>query len=86
MTAASCSCGFTELDDETITDHLHSVFGPDDRKGADGQVHEEGERLTCWCGLAAATPDDLDDHFLKVFTPSDGIGRDGQRHEATGGA
>jgi hypothetical protein len=86
MTAASCSCGFTELDDETMTDHLHSVFEPDDRKGTDGQLHEEGEHLACWCGFAAATPEDLDDHFLAVFTPGDGIGRDGKKHEVTGGA
>jgi hypothetical protein len=82
MVSAQCSCGFTELDDEDITDHLHLVFEPDDRMGNDGQVHEEKDRLTCACGLAAITAEELDFHLLKVFTPDDAIGRDGKRHEA----
>jgi hypothetical protein len=82
MTATKCSCGFTELADETITDHLLVAFEPDDRTGTDGQVHEEGGPLTCACGFAAATGDDLDEHFLKAFTPAGAIGRDGHRPEA----
>jgi hypothetical protein len=85
MTTASCVCGFTELADETVTDHLLVVFEPDDRTGADGQVHEEGDRLVCVCGYAASTPDDLDMHFLNAFTPGDAIGRDGTRHQAADG-
>jgi hypothetical protein len=86
MTAAKCSCGFTELADETVTDHLLLAFEPDDRTGTDGQVHEEGEPLTCACGFAASTPDDLDSHLLKAFTPPDAIGGDGNKHEAIDGA
>jgi hypothetical protein len=81
MIAAQCSCGFTELADEEITDHLHYVFEPDDHTGNDGQVHEERGSLTCACGLSAITSDKLDEHLLKVFTPGHAIGRDGQRHE-----
>jgi hypothetical protein len=76
-----CTCGFTELGDEEITDHLHLVFEPDDRRGNDGLVHEEGDSLTCLCGFGAISPDDLDAHFLKAFTPDDSVGRDGRRHE-----
>jgi len=81
MIAATCECGFRELDDEEITDHLHLVFEPDDIKGNDGQAHEERGRLTCACGLTAITSEELDTHFLKVFTPDDATGRDGRRHQ-----
>jgi hypothetical protein len=81
MTTGTCSCGFTELDDETLTDHLHLVFEPDDRIGTDGQAHGEGDPLTCACGFTAATVGELDEHLLKAFTPDDAVGRDGQRHE-----
>lgn len=86
MIAVQCSCGFTELDDEEITDHLHRVFEPDDLVGNDGQIHEERAALTCACGLVAITSWELDLHLLKVFTPADGIGRDGRKHEAVDGA
>jgi serine/threonine-protein kinase RsbW len=81
MTAARCTCGFTELADEELNDHLLHVFEPDDRIGNDGLAHEERDRLTCACGLTATTPDDLNSHFMKVFTPRDTIGNDGHRHE-----
>jgi hypothetical protein len=81
MLAARCTCGFTELADEELTDHLLQVFENDDPLGNDGQEHEEHQRLTCACGLTAATPEDLDMHFLKVFAADDAIGNDGQRHE-----
>jgi hypothetical protein len=81
MVAARCSCGFTELADEEMTDHLLSVFERDDLKGNDGQVHEERGRLACTCGLSAITPEELDAHLLKVFAPADAIGRDGRKHE-----
>jgi anti-sigma regulatory factor (Ser/Thr protein kinase) len=81
MPAARCTCGFTELAEEELTDHLLQVFEPDDHLGNDGLAHEERERLTCACGLTAATPEDLDTHFLKVFVPDDAIGNDGQRHK-----
>jgi hypothetical protein len=85
MTHANCSCGFTELADERLIDHLLHMFIPDDGQGNDGVIHEEGALLACRCGLAMETADDLDDHFLEVFTPADGIGRDGKIHEVTGG-
>jgi hypothetical protein len=86
MIAVQCSCGFTELDDEEITDHLQQVFAPDDSRGSDGLVHLEGDRLACCCGFTAATPQELDGHLLAVFTPDDAIGRDGKSHEAGRGA
>jgi len=78
MIAAGCACGFTELDDEEVTDHLNLVFERDDLKGNDGLAHEERDRLTCACGFPAITSEELDSHFLKVFTPGDAIGRDGR--------
>jgi hypothetical protein len=84
--AAQCSCGFTELADEEIIDHLELLFEPDDLRGNDGQVHEETGGLTCSCGLAAVTTEELDRHFLGLFMPADAIGRDGRRHEAINGA
>jgi hypothetical protein len=86
MIAAGCSCGFTELADEELTDHLQQAFEPDDHRGNDGLVHEEGAPLTCLCGLSAITPEELDTHFLKVFTPDDAIGRDGHKHVSCDGA
>jgi hypothetical protein len=80
MTAARCLCGFTELDDETLTDHLNQVFIPDDMRGNDGKVHEEGADLACSCGFTAITTDEIDEHFHAVFTPPDAIGNDGQQH------
>ena len=86
MIAAQCLCGFTELADEEITDHLLVVFEPEDRRGSDGLVHEEGENLVCACGLAAITSEELDLHFLKVTVPDDAIGHDGRRHGPAEGA
>ena len=82
MTAGQCSCGFTELADEEMTDHLNQVFEPEDGKGNDGLVHEERASLACLCGLAASTTEELDQHFLRVFAPDDSTGREGKRHEA----
>jgi hypothetical protein len=84
MTAVQCACGFTELADEGLTDHLELVFEPQDLRGNDGLLHEETSNLTCSCGLAAATTEELDDHILAVFTPADAVGSDGKRHEARG--
>jgi hypothetical protein len=81
MTAARCTCGFTELADEEVTDHLLQVFEPEDHTGSDGLAHEEREPLTCACGFTASTPEELDAHFVKAFTPDDAIGSDGRRHE-----
>ena len=81
MIAGHCPCGFMELADENMTDHLLLAFAPEDGIGADGRVHDEGEALTCLCGLLAAS-EDLDRHFLNAFTPGDAIGRDGHGHEA----
>jgi anti-sigma regulatory factor (Ser/Thr protein kinase) len=85
MIRAQCSCGFTELDDEEITDHLQQIFEPDDLVGKDGQVHEERANLTCACGLTVNTAEELDAHLLKAFTPDDATDRDGNRHEASCG-
>ncbi|HEX3955719.1 MAG TPA: hypothetical protein VHZ03_03695 [Trebonia sp.] len=83
MIAIRCSCGFEELDDEDMTDHLQLVFEPDDHVGNDGLVHEERDRLlACACGLAAVTAEEFDQHILDAFTPDDAIGRDGQKHMA----
>jgi hypothetical protein len=76
-----CLCGFTELDDETLADHLAVVFTPDDCVGNDGKVHEELSGHACACGFAAASAGDLEGHLMAMFTPADGIGLDGQRHE-----
>lgn len=86
VAAMRCACGFTELADEEITDHLELVFEPDDPVGNDGRIHEETSSLTCSCGLAAITTEELDTHFLAVFTPADPVGRDGKKHEAVGAA
>jgi hypothetical protein len=80
MTATRCTCGFTELADEELTDHLLAVFEPADHMGNDGQAHEERAHLTCACGLTASTPGEFDAHILKVFAPSDAIGSDGLGH------
>jgi hypothetical protein len=80
MTAAPCLCGFTELADETLTDHLERVFAPPGMQGTDGLAHEETDALACVCGATADTPAALDAHFLAVFTPDDGTGNDGTKH------
>jgi hypothetical protein len=82
MTAAQCSCGFTEDEagDEAIGDHLLEVFAPQDGRAADGLVHMEGEAdLFCMCGVGGSA-DELDAHFLVVFTPPDLVGNDGRKH------
>jgi serine/threonine-protein kinase RsbW len=84
MIAAQCSCGFEELNDETLADHFQQVFEPDDRRGTDGQEHVETSPLVCVCGYAAVTSAALDGHFLKVFVPPGAVGRDGKRHEPAG--
>jgi hypothetical protein len=81
MIAARCSCGFSELADEELTDHLLRVFEADDQKGTDGLVHEERDPLVCACGLSAITPEEFDAHLLKAFIPDDAIGHDGRKHE-----
>jgi hypothetical protein len=86
MTTPACTCGFTELPDETLADHLLLAFDPQDRKGPDGLVHEEHGNLTCACGLTATTPADLDLHFFRAFTPLDAIGIDGNKHAVIDGA
>jgi hypothetical protein len=78
--AARCSCGFTEMRDEEIGDHLLEVFEPDDLRGGDGLVHEEYDVLACACGQSFAAPGEFDVHLLTAFTPADGVGRDGRRH------
>ncbi len=84
MIPAQCACGFTELDDETLADHLQLVFTPDDMRGEDGRIHQEGARLACFCGFTARAPEELDGHFREVFTPDDAVGRDGRKHGRAG--
>jgi hypothetical protein len=86
VAAVQCLCGFTELADEEITDHLELVFEPGDLTGSDGRVHEETGSLACSCGLAAITSEGLDRHFLAVFTPAGAVGPDGRVHQAVGAA
>jgi hypothetical protein len=81
MITARCACGFTELADEEIGDHLLLVFEPEDHVGSDGLPHEERDHLTCACGFSAITSEEFDRHILKVFAPDDAIGTDGRRHE-----
>jgi hypothetical protein len=81
MVAAQCVCGFTELPDENVLDHLALVFTPDDSTGNDGRVHEELSGRACSCGFAGSTPEELEGHLAQAFTPADGIGLDGKRHE-----
>jgi hypothetical protein len=80
MTAA-CLCGFTELDDENLTDHILAVFAPADSRGADGLIHEEGKPLACACGFAAITAEELDLHFLRMFVPANRTDPSGKKHE-----
>jgi hypothetical protein len=80
MIVARCSCGFAELADESLADHLLHAFVPDDSIAPDGQVHEETDRLTCRCGLAASTTAELDIHFFQVFTPANAVDRAGRKH------
>jgi hypothetical protein len=84
MPRSSCSCGFAELADESITDHLQYVFELGDDRGTDGNAHFETALLTCSCGLATHAPAVLDEHFLAIFTPPSRIARDGRRHELSG--
>lgn len=84
MTATKCSCGFAELPDERLIDHLLEVFEPGDSIGSDGEVHGESSLLRCCCGTVSTTTETLDEHLLKIFTPDDAIGRDGQKHVARG--
>jgi hypothetical protein len=85
MIATHCICGFAELGDETVTDHLHHAFTPHDMRGKDGQIHEEGTDLACSCGFTGRrqtviATEELDEHFIEAFMPDDGIGRDGRKH------
>ena len=83
MTATKCLCGFEELPDERIIDHLLEAFEPDDVIGNDGEVREETSRMRCSCGAVSTTTETLDEHLLRLYTPGDAVGRDGRKHEAT---
>ena len=82
MLATRCACGFKELEDEQVIDHLLVAFEPPDSIGADGEVHLEMAMLACSCGLSFTSPEEIGAHFLAVFTPGDFLGRDGAKHEA----
>ncbi len=80
MPIARCLCGFAELDDETIADHLAAVFMPDDCVGNDGKVHDELSGRACACGFFGSSASELEGHLAAAFTPGDGIGLDGREH------
>jgi hypothetical protein len=80
MTTTQCACGFTELADEQISDHLALVFTPDDLIGIDGREHEELPGLACACGYVTGIPGELEGHLVQAFAPVNGIGLDGKRH------
>jgi len=80
MPIARCLCGFAELDDETLADHLAVVFTPDDCVGNDGKVHEELPGRACACGFSGTSADALEGHLMAAFTPGDGTGLDGRKH------
>ncbi len=82
MLARRCACGFEELKDEQVIDHLLAVFEPPDSTGADGLVHLEMALKACSCGLSFTSGGEMDRHFLAVFTPADSAGSDGRQHEA----
>jgi hypothetical protein len=82
MPGAQCLCGFTELDDEGLPDHLAVSFTPDDSVGNDGNVHEELPGHACACGFSGSSASALEGHLMAAFTPGDGIGLDGRRHGA----
>jgi hypothetical protein len=77
MSSTRCSCGFTELADETLADHLLHVFTPADNRDIGGVEHYESEVGTCSCGFTGP----LDAHFLTEFTPASAIGTDDRKHE-----
>ena len=77
---AWCLCGFAELDDEMLADHLAVVFMPDDSVGIDGDMHDELSGRACACGFSAGSAEALEGHLLAAFTPGDGIGLDGRKH------
>ncbi len=68
MTPARCSCGFTELADETIADHLQQVFEPADRSGND---YRHGGAITsydqlAWLTLTLGMPEVRDAAWLRM--------------------
>jgi hypothetical protein len=86
MDSGQCVCGFTELADESLVDHLERVFTPGDVRGVDGQVHEEMDDMACACGFTTEVVAELDGHFLAVFMTADRVGPDGQKHGTPAGA
>jgi hypothetical protein len=79
--ATRCACGFEELADEQLIDHLLSVFEPEGAIGTDGDINLELTSLACSCGLSFPSVEQFDAHFLARFTPASSVGRDGQRHQ-----
>ena len=79
--ATQCACGFKELADEQVIDHLLAIFEPADAVGTDGKIHEGMAARACSCGFSAISGDEMDAHFLAAFTPADQVGRDGHTHE-----
>jgi hypothetical protein len=84
MLAMRCACGFEELGDEQVIDHLLAVFEPPDATGTDDRIHEEMAGRTCSCGFSAISGDEMGAHFLAAFTPAGKVGRDGRAHEVLG--
>lgn len=82
MLATRCACGFEELADEQVIDHLLAVLEPADAIGTDGNTHEEMADRACSCGFAAISRGEMDAHFLAAYTPADSVGNDGRTHQA----
>jgi hypothetical protein len=85
FSATRCGCGFERLEDEEVSDHLLTVFVPDDGVGPDGQVHQEENLRTCSCGFTAVQGAEFDTHLLAIFTPANCVDRTGVRHSPLGG-
>jgi hypothetical protein len=81
MLATRCPCGFEELADEQLIDHLLVMFEPADAIGTDGKAHEEMATRACSCGFSAISAQEMDKHFLVAFTPAGSVGSDGRTHQ-----
>ena len=81
LLATQCACGFAELADEQVIDHVLAAFESADAVGADSKIHEEMAARACSCGFSAISCAEMDAHFLAAFTPAGHVGRDGRTHE-----
>jgi len=82
--ATQCACGFEQLADEQLIDHMLAAFESPGAVGADGKIHDELAGQACSCGFLALSGDEMESHFLAIFTPVGSVGRDGRVHEPLG--